>query len=338
MNQLLFMKKFYKTILLLFFSAKIFACDVCGNFMGLTPYDNQSLITFLHRYRVFNGYRNYQQIPNFIVPGGYYRTMHNPNGVEDSALIKNHSSKDYETYKVFELRAKYFIHPRWEVNLIFPFQQIKTKYDNDKTTNTGIADPSLFAGYHVIKRLAGYKVRQRLIVGAGIKFPLGNDKVENLSNQRISLLVQNGTGSWDSFYYINYIVSRNHFGINANSLFKMNGTNKFREKFANSFNQIVNVFARFEIKNLKLFPAVLMNYEYSKGLWINNKLETGTNTKVLLAGPSLDVNYKKITLNVSYQFNVYERVSSQELSNAGRLVVGLTFNFNQSRYLISPKN
>ena len=32
------------------------ACDACGCFLGLTPYDNQSSLTVLHRYRAYNGY------------------------------------------------------------------------------------------------------------------------------------------------------------------------------------------------------------------------------------------------------------------------------------------
>lgn len=332
------MRKFLKINLVLFVFTKSFACDVCGNFMGLTPYDNQSFVTFLHRYRVFNGYRNYQQIPKFSVPGGYYKTTHDPNASEDSNAVFNHSSHDYETYKVFELRAKYFLHPRWEMNLIFPLQQIKTKYNDDKSSNTGFADPSLFAAYHLIKRLEGYDTKQRLMIGAGIKFPLGNDEWKNKFNHRADILVQNGTGSWDGFYYLNYILSIERFGFSANSLYKVNGKNQFNERFANSFNQIVNVFAKFQIKNVRLFPAALLSYEYCKGLLVNNHIQNDTKVNVLLFGPSCDLSIKNITINASYQFNIYERVSSHQLSNAGRLIVGLTFNFNQTHYLFARQN
>ena len=121
--------KFFRIVFLLIISLPVFACDLCGNFMGITPYDNQSQLMLLHRYRVFNGYRNYQQTSRFLIPGAY-KTMHDPSvmGGDSATEIKNHSSKDYETYKVIELRGKYFLHPRWEVNFILPIQQIKTKY------------------------------------------------------------------------------------------------------------------------------------------------------------------------------------------------------------------
>jgi hypothetical protein len=307
--------------------------------MGITPYDNQSQLTLLHRYRVFNGYRNYQQTSRFLLPGAY-KTMHDPSVIPgDSAIeTKNHSSKDYETYKVLELRGKYFLHPSWELNFIFPIQQIKTKYDGQKNTNTGVSDPTLFSGYHVIKRLNGYVIKQRMIVGAGIKFPLGISDKQNAQFNRMSLLNQNGTGSVDHFYYVNYLLSRKWFGIATNCMFKINGTNKYKEKFANSYNQVFNLFVKLEINDLKIFPAVFVNYEYSKGLLVNGNLEAGTNIDVLLLGPSLDLSYKKFVLNTSYQFNVYERVSSQSLANAGRFVIGLTYNFSQNKYLIKNKN
>ena len=330
--------KFLQVSFFLLLSLKTMACDLCGGFMGITPYDNQSQLTLLHRYRVFNGYRNYQETPRFINAGAY-RILHDPSATGGaSTAIKNHSSSDYETYKVIELRGKYFLHRRWELDFILPVQQIKTKYDDVKSINTGISDPSLYSGYHLIKRLSGYAIRQRLIIGAGIKLPVGDYNKLNVYNARMILLDQNGTGSFDHFYYLNYIVSKKWWGINSNSLFKINGTNKYHERYGNSFNQVINVFAKVEIKNVRLFPSVFANYEHSKGLYSNGALVDGTNVNVILLGPALDINYKNFVFNTSFQFNVYERVSSQDLSNAGRLVVGLTFNFNQEKYLIKNKS
>ncbi len=331
--------KFFKILFFLFFGLPAFACELCGSFMGITPYDNQSQLTLLHRYRVFNGYRNYQETSRFINPGAY-RVLHDPSALPLDSVntVKNHSSKDYETYKVIELRGKYFLHTRWEVNFILPFQQIKTKYDEEKNTNTGISDPSLFSGYHLIKRLNGFATRQRLIAGAGIKLPVGIYDKQNDKQKRIALLDQNGTGSVDHFYYINYMIGRKWWGLNTNCLFKINGKNKFNERYGNSYNQVINLFTRFELDNVTVFPSVFANYEYSKGLYVNGNLEKATNVNVLLLGPSLDISYKNFVLNTSFQFNVYERVSSQDLSNAGRFVIGLTCNFNQDKFLIKNKS
>jgi hypothetical protein len=335
----LIIMKFLRITVLLFFSLRTLACDLCGGFMGITPYDNQSQLMLLHRYRVFNGYRNYQQTSRFLMPGAY-KLMHDPSILTNDSVtvIKDHSSKDYETYKVIELRGKYFLHPRWEINFILPVQQIKTKYDGEKNANTGIADPTLFSGYHIIKRLSGYDIKQRMVIGAGIKLPVGISDKQNDEHLRMSLLNQNGTGSIDHFYYINYMLGKKWWGISTNCMFKLNGHNQYHEKYANSYNQVLTLFAKLEAKDLKIFPAVFANYEYCKGLYVNGILLNGTNVNVLLLGPSLDLSYKNFVLNSSFQFNVYERVSSQDLSNAGRFVIGLTYNFSQNKYLIKSKN
>ncbi|MBA2612128.1 MAG: hypothetical protein H0U95_09160 [Bacteroidetes bacterium] len=106
--------KFLKIIVFVIFSSRTVACDLCGSFMGITPYDHQSQLTLLHRYRVFNGYRNYQEASRFILPGAY-KTMHDPSAIpgDSATIINNHSSKDYESYKIIELRGKCFLHPRW---------------------------------------------------------------------------------------------------------------------------------------------------------------------------------------------------------------------------------
>lgn len=51
---------------ILWMSLHSIACDICGNYMGITPYDNKNSISFLHRYRVFNGYRDYQSHSQFF--------------------------------------------------------------------------------------------------------------------------------------------------------------------------------------------------------------------------------------------------------------------------------
>jgi hypothetical protein len=177
-----------------------------------------------------------------------------------------------------------------------------------------------------------------MVVGAGIKFPVGISDKQNTQFNRMSLLNQNGTGSLDHFYYVNYMLSQKWWGLATNCMFKINGTNQYKEKFANSYSQVFNLFAKLDINDFNIFPAVFANYEYSKGLLVNGNLEAGTNIDVLLLGPSLDVSYKSFVLNTSYQFNVYERVSSQSLANAGRFVIGLTYNFDQNKYLIKSKN
>jgi hypothetical protein len=72
----------------------------------------------------------YDQKGTFF-PAGAYKVMH---GSHDSILptgfTRVYSSKDFESYKVYELRAKYFIHHRIELNAIIPINSNKSKEDS----------------------------------------------------------------------------------------------------------------------------------------------------------------------------------------------------------------
>lgn len=327
--------KFTLTFLKLILCYQLAACDICGNFMGLTPYDNQNQLSLFHRYRVFNGYRNYQQRSVFFVPGAY-RTAHGPGTGGDSVVtFSTHSAKDYESYKVFELRGKYFLSPRLEINCIVPIQQIRILHDGDRSETSGLADPSFFAAWHLVRRTDSVTFRQRLLLGAGVKFPLGAyDRLDNRM-QRLFLLNQNGSGSWDHFYYVNYTVRHRVAGLNANTLFKFNTTNRFNERLGNSFNQSLLLFVPCEWRSWRFFPALLGSYEYCKGLYADGRLVPATSMNVFMLGPSVDLVRGNFVFNLCYQFNARERVSSQSLSAAGRLVVGITWNFKQKKYLIN---
>ena len=149
------------------------ACDICGCFMGITPYDNQSSIGVMHRYRSFNGYQNFNQ-PNHFFPKGAGIFS----GGSDSGTAGGHSHNgnptDFEAYRTTEIRVKYFIHERVELNAFVPYVQNTTQYNANRVTLARLGDINIFAGVHVLRKIEVAGVQQRLIVGDGIKLPTGH--------------------------------------------------------------------------------------------------------------------------------------------------------------------
>lgn len=312
------------------------ACDICGCFMGITPYDNQSQISFLHRYRVFNGYRSYNQRPNVFTPGAYKMTheSHVTNPVDSS---KTYSSHDYESYKTFELRLKFFIHKRIELNAILPYGVNKSKEDTEVNKTSGLNDPTFFVGYHLIQKVSELNFQQRLIIGTGIKFPIGNCQAKSNDGDRIPVLMQAGTGSFDYFFYTNYVMGFKKFGININAMYKFNGSNSYKEKIDNSSSCYLNLFYKIKIKNILLIPAIQTYYEYTEGLRVNGELQNNTTMNCMLVGPGIDLNYKNFGINLSYQLKALEKTSENNLQNAGRILAGVNYGFNQNKYLFHKK-
>jgi hypothetical protein len=308
-------------------SCNIVACDICGNYMGITPYDNKSSISFLHRYRIFNGYRNYQSQSHFF-PKSAYRVAH-ADELSDSSITKNYSSKDFESYKIFELRFKYFVLKRLELNVFVPLLNNKSKADNQYISHTGLGDVSFNAGYHIIIPNADKKVRYKLILGAGIKLPTGNYYAHDAFSDRLPFEMQPGTGSVDGFVYLNYVVMTKRIGASVSLNYKANGQNKFHEKLCNSHNDFASVFYKVSIKNVRLYPSVQANYENTKGLSIKNELQKNTDMNSLLLGPGLDMYYKSFSINLAWQFTAYEEVKNGNLKSAGRLSCALNYSFGK---------
>lgn len=295
--------------------------------MGITPYDNKSSISFLHRYRIFNGYRNYQSQSHFF-PKSAYRVAH-ADEPSDSSITKNYSSKDFESYKIFELRFKYFVLKRLELNVFVPLLNNKSKTDEEYASHTGLGDISFNVGFHIMTPKADRKVRHKLILGAGIKLPTGNYYAHDAFSDRLPFEMQPGTGSIDGFTYINYIVMTKKIGASVSLNYKANGQNKFHEKLCNSHNDFASVFYKVPIKNVILYPSIQANYENTKGLSIKNELQKNTDMNSLLLGPGLDMYYKSFSINLAWQFTAYEEVKNGNLKSAGRLSCALNYSFGK---------
>ena len=304
----------------------VIACDICGNYMGITPYDNKSSISFLHRYRVFNGYRDYQSQSHFF-PASAYRVMHNSEPV-DSTITKNYSSKDFESYKIFELRFKYFVLKRLELNVFVPLLCNKSKSDDEYSSHTGLGDVSFNAGYHVITP-KDKALRHKLIIGAGIKLPTGNYYAHDKHSDRLPFEMQPGTGSIDGFVYMNYVLMTKKIGASVSINYKANGQNNYKEKLSNSHNDFVSLFYRLPISNMLFYPSIQANYENTKGLYIKNEFQKNTEVNSLLLGPGLDIYYKSFSVNLAWQFTCYEQVNTGSLKSAGRLSFGLNYSFGK---------
>lgn len=317
------------------------ACDICGAFIGITPYDNQSSIQLLHRYRSFNGYAIANQQPD-LFPSGAWRL---PAGAPEnpSVLHTTHSSgtqpvynaSDFEVFRSYELRLKYFIHRRIEVNAFVPFNHNMSRTGEIKDELHELGDPTVFAAWHAIRRLEDVKFQQRLIVGIGSKIQFGRTALTNEKGERYHLMLQPGTGTTDLFLYSSYTLGYKKMGINLNAMGKINGTNKFNERIGNSIVTSFNVFARLNAgSNFIIMPSLQSYYEYSKGIFVNDVLTEGTGMNVMMAGAGGEVVWKNLSMQFALHLPVYEHTTSNNLSSAGRVVVGVTYNFNQNKYLL----
>lgn len=363
------MKKYFLLIVsIIVLKVPSVACDMCGCFMGITPYDNQSGINFLYRYRSFNGYSAFDQ-RNHLFPSAM-KTTNLPsqnnsfaqfNPASQTAAFKDgggttplpqlqhgssnnnnnvrvYSTRDYEVFNVYELRAKYFLHQRIEIDGIMPINNVRSVEGVKAVNHTGLGDITLFAGYHLMRKIEEENLQQRLIVGGGLKLPVGNYYAKTEDGDRIPLLLQPGTGSVDYFGYFNYLIGYKKWGLSINSTYKINGENYYKERISNSTTDYASLFYKIQSGDWNFIPSAQIYYEHTKGVKISGTLQDGTSMNLAMAGAGFDVYFKNISLNTALQYTVFEQTGKDNLGSAGRIVVGLGYNFRQLHYLINKKD
>jgi len=332
-------RKLFSILALAMTSLPSMACDYCGCFAGITPYDNQSGISLMYRYKSLNGYSSANQAHK-IFPDGSLR-LANPAGndiqhTEDGEA--SFSSNEYETYRALDLHGKYFIHQRIEVDFLLPFSKNKHEHpeDGEKHEAQGVGDLFLYAGYHLVRRPDAAILAQRLIVGGGVKLPTGAYRFSE-NGIRIHEELQPGTGTTDGFAFLNYVAGFRHWGANLYGLHKKNGINSYEERVADNTTGQFSLFYKFKKGKWFLIPSAQATYEYTRGLIVNKMLEDGTGANLLTSGLGLDVYFKNIGMNAAFHLPVYEKVSGPAMSNAARITIGLCYNFNQVNYWLDRK-
>ncbi|UOQ55512.1 transporter [Hymenobacter cellulosivorans] len=332
------MRQLYLTLALLsLLSPAARACDICGCFMGITPYDNQSGISLMHRYRIFNGYQQLGQPHQFFPAGVQPFVPSHPN--QDTGYEHNHQgdATDYEAYRVVELRGKYFLAKRLELNAFVPYV-MNTSQSNGRQLNTaGLGDVTVFAGYHLIRAIETMGVQSRLIVGGGAKLPTGDYQRTNPRGQRYSMLNQPGTGTTDGFLYLNYIGSFHNVGLSLNSSYRRSTRNQFENSLAPSTASFANLFYRVALgSNWQIYPSAQLYYEKTKGEMLDGQLTYEHAMNDALLGPGLDIYYKNFSLNTSAQFPIYT-VTTDHPAGAGRMVIAVGYSFKQTKYLLKGR-
>ncbi|ALW86709.1 hypothetical protein AUC43_17465 [Hymenobacter sedentarius] len=313
------------------------ACDICGCFMGITPYDNQSGLSLMHRYRIFNGYQEYGQTPHFFPKGArpfFPSSLNSDNGYEH-----DHSGDptDFEAFRVIELRGKYFLSQRVELNAFVPYVMNTSQINGKQLNASGVGDITVFAGYHLIRQIETAGIQSRLIVGGGVKLPTGEFRRQNAQGERYPLLNQVGTGTTDGFVYANYIAGFRSLGLSINSSYRRSTENAFRNSLAPSTATFASLFYRIPLgTDWQVYPSAQFFYEKTKGETLEGQLTGEHAMNNALLGPGLDVYYKNVSLNTSFQLPIYTAATDHPAS-AGRLVLSVGYSFNQTKYLLHKK-
>ncbi len=312
---------------LLLITTVLNACDMCGCFMGVLPSDRRSFVGAFYRYRSFSG----KDVPGQkIFPDGSLKTLHDAHATETV-------EDGYEIYRAVELRARYYLHQRLELNIVAPYLMNKDVTPTSNVSVSGIGDITLMAGWQLIDDLEKGKFRHRLLLGGGVKLPSGNPN-NTKDGFRYSLLIQSGTGSTDGLLYGTYQLGYKNWKLSLTPVYKFNGTNRFEERIHNSTTLFGNIYYKWEVNdNLAVLPSALVYYENTKGLFSNDEFVEGTRMNTLMSGVGADVFWKNFGFNFGAHLPVYEQENNSGLESRIRLMAGVTMFFDQEKFMLKSK-
>lgn len=323
-------------VLLVFIqSQNVFACDVCGCFMGLTPYDNQSNIGLVYRLRTFSGYYGFDR-NSALLPSGSLRS-----GITSLHTDYHHdevlNGNDYEEYRVLELRSRFFLHERIELNIIVPFNFNSMMMNESFHKVSGLGDINIYSGYQLLRKMDMEGWQFRLTLGAGIKLPTGRHDLTDNNNARIHLMMQPGTGTTDYFLFGNYTSGINRWGVSLSGSYKLNGTNSYNEKISNSVNSYGSIFYKTFAGKWIIIPAAHLYYENTAGIRTESGISKTTSMNVLMAGPGVDVYYNNLQFTFSGLLPAAEEKITGKAAGSFKFSAGIIYNFNQRNYLFGKK-
>jgi hypothetical protein len=297
--------------LLILLYTPLFGCDICGCFMGIVPNEKESSIGLYYRYRAY---------VNSIYSGNTWYPDHGNMRIEHGSSATGENAawvRGYEVYRVTELRARYFLHPKLEVNLVLPYLS-NTEVTGTATTHAkGFGDMNVYAGWYAYEKVGNERFKQRLLIGLGVKAPSGACN-QSYSGKRVDILLQTGTGSIDPFLYFYYSAAHYKWGGSLAGNYKFNGENKYMERIGNS--------ATF---NLSLF------YKIRKGLFLSFMPGVSTAMNVLMGGGGLDIYYRQFSLSYSLQVPIHEVVAAGAPASTVKTMAGIAWHFSQSKFLLN---
>lgn len=278
------------------------ACDMCNFYLGINPNFNKNSIGLRYRERSYIGEHSHS---------GTHTHEHTTSSMK-------------EIYQTYELWGRWYPTPKVQTMVCLPYC-INT---DDEGKITGLGDAILLTQFQLYNTPPDTvkKFRQRIFAGGGIKLPTGTFK--KTFDEELNPHMQPGSGSIDFIIACNYTAKYKNFGLAADGSYKINTSNKNNFLFANRLNASLNVFYSFSKNTKSLIPMLGLYYEQGERDIESNIYLGNTGGKVAFINTGIDLYFKKISVNLSYQIPAYEKLNGTQAQNQNRIIAGINYSFN----------
>jgi hypothetical protein len=280
------------------------ACDICGcgvgnYYLGMMP----------------------QFHKNFV--GVRYR-----NFTYDSHLGQSAVFATEERFRITELWARYYVHPKFQVLAFVPWAENSQKTSSGIKNMSGLGDVIILSNYHFFKSSDEKNWKHNFWVGAGIKLPTGKYQYnDNDASQVANPNFQLGTGSVDFMGSFLYNLRYQKWGLNTDLVLKINTKNRNQYRFGDRLSSNFSFFMIQKINNLGFMPNVGFYGEYSFEDYRKGNSVEHTGGVLLNQSTGLDLFYKNYSLGINYQVPVYQNLADENIKSNHRFLVHCTYMF-----------
>jgi hypothetical protein len=289
-------------------------CDMLITYQGIMPTDYNGNVGFNMRQRYFKG----------------------------AALTHNHSDgtahahgKMNQLLVNYELNYRFFIANKLMLTGNIPIADYQFSSSKAPSTvrNTGIGDPFFILKYEVISPSKNDEVRtkHRLLVGSGVKIPLGKSYKDIVANQPVDenlLQLQLGTGSVDWIINANYQLRYHNAGLQTDISFKENFASAIGFTKGKQLNVQGNYFYQKRWTKSVLMPFIGVLFENAGNDKINHNVLINTGGSNWYSNLGAELFIKKITVFFNYQQLISQKLNGFQMKNNLRFNLGINYNLN----------
>lgn len=298
----------------------VLACDVCGVFMGIQPYDRTNSISLIHRMRHLQGL--------MPVTTTGHEHLH---GVAPADVAKQQVR---DLLQVAELRAEIWITQR--INVVGAFTAANNYRAVDGYISNdvyGVSDPMVIGRYMLVNTKSNGdadRTAHRVMIGAGVKAPLGDTDPLYLG-EPVPMEQQLGTGSWDALGSLEYMVRLKRNGIALNMIGRRSGTATDGHCMGHSLSTTLEVFRTYQKgENWRLMPSAGIYYEAMTSMLHQGHIMTGTGGTTLFTHIALRAWYRNWGVQAIYQPAVLKEMGPLMVPNRERVIIGITYNLKKN--------
>ncbi len=308
------------------------ACDFCNCLMGINPnYNGEDKIIFhfllQHSYYTPSG-DTALQFGSKPAAGGYGRY---PLGMPPKLyhLGGEGTEPAYETRQTFEIAYQHHFSDHIMATVMLPYAISDLESGENRVSVRGIGDPTLLAHY-IITDMISPDIPATLLIGGGIKLPLGQHTLRDARGTLLDPRLQPGSGSVDVLANLMATAQFGSWTTALDAYGKINTTNGSGDRMGSSLALSATVNHDLLRSNQDLFAIVGiagLREEMAGRDRIVGEIDERSGFTATYGSLGAQVVYGAVKLDMTVLLPLHQNRSSSEPMERPRILSGLRYEF-----------